>query len=219
MEMERINDNTIRVIIGKEDLQDRGVTFLDLMGNQDEIENFFYSILEEVDEEERFQDSDTITFQVLPSRDGIELYISRNLAIDEGEIPTFDLPDDLKGEDYRDFIRQKILAMTKENQIEDGKQGLGKDAFLFSFNNFEEIIQLAKEVKGLYGQTNLYQLDQTYYLELYYPNDHFTTYEKKIDRALILEYGKESKKSSGLLMEHGKKLMSEAALDEIKQYF
>ncbi len=36
--------NTIRVLIGNEDLADRGITFLDLLGNHKDVENFFYSI-------------------------------------------------------------------------------------------------------------------------------------------------------------------------------
>ena len=54
MEMEHINENTIRVLIENADLEERGVTFLDLLGNHKQIENFFYSILEEVDVEEQF---------------------------------------------------------------------------------------------------------------------------------------------------------------------
>ena len=49
MEMENINENTIRVLIENSDLEERGITFLDLLGNQKQIESFFYSILEEVD--------------------------------------------------------------------------------------------------------------------------------------------------------------------------
>lgn len=41
MEMEHINENTIRVLIKSEDLAARGITFLDLLGNHNEIENFF----------------------------------------------------------------------------------------------------------------------------------------------------------------------------------
>ncbi len=219
MEMERMNDNTIRVIIGKEDLQDRGVTFLDLMGNQDEIESFFYSILEEVDEEERFQDTDTITFQVLPNRDGIELYITKNLAIDEGELPAFDLPSDLKGEDYRDFIREKILAMTQPTTEEKKMNLLEEDSFVFMFADFEDVIELAKSVRQLYGKTNLYVWNQEYYLELYYPDETFTTYEKGLDLAVVLEFGQDSLKTSGFLMEHGKCLMTQDALDQVKKYF
>ena len=76
MEMERINENVIKVLIGVKDLEERGVNFLDLMGDQSRIEKFFYSILEEVDTERQFQDSDTVTFQVIPNSDGLELYIS-----------------------------------------------------------------------------------------------------------------------------------------------
>lgn len=78
MEMERINENTIRVLIGNDDLQARGITVLDLLGNHKQIENFFYSVLEEVDTDHQFQDTDSVTFQVLPTRNGLELFISKN---------------------------------------------------------------------------------------------------------------------------------------------
>ena len=59
--MERINENTIRVLIGNDDLSARGITVLDLLGNHQQIESFFYSILEEVDTEHQFQDNDSVT--------------------------------------------------------------------------------------------------------------------------------------------------------------
>lgn len=40
MEMENINENTIRVLIENSDLEERGITFLDLLGNQKQIESF-----------------------------------------------------------------------------------------------------------------------------------------------------------------------------------
>lgn len=87
MEMERINENTIRVLIGNDDLQARGITVLDLLGNHKQIENFFYSVLEEVDTDHQFQDTDSVTFQVLPTRNGLELFISKNnAALDNKEI-------------------------------------------------------------------------------------------------------------------------------------
>src|SRR5574344_134470 len=78
MEMERINENLIKVYIDVEDLEERGINFLDLISDQKSFEKFFYSILEEVDVERQFYDSEAITFQVTPSNDGIELYISRS---------------------------------------------------------------------------------------------------------------------------------------------
>ena len=77
MEMERINNNTIRVILGSEDLAERGVTVLDLLGNRKQIERFFYSILEEVDKDHTFVSNDAVTFQVMPNKNGLELLISK----------------------------------------------------------------------------------------------------------------------------------------------
>ena len=54
MEMERINANTIRVMLGNDDLAQRGITVLDLLGNHKQIESFFYSILDEVDKDHTF---------------------------------------------------------------------------------------------------------------------------------------------------------------------
>ena len=77
MEMKRINENTIRVLLNNEDLNERGITVLDLLNHNQQIEDFFYSILEEVDADHQFQDNDLVTFQVRPQQDGLELYITK----------------------------------------------------------------------------------------------------------------------------------------------
>lgn len=66
MEMEYINENTIRVFIDTDDLIERGISFMDIMSNQNEVEHFFMSILEEVDVSQKFQHTEAITFQVMP---------------------------------------------------------------------------------------------------------------------------------------------------------
>lgn len=77
MERERINENTIRVMINNSDLEDRGISVMELLGNHDKIESFFYNILSEVDTEHDFDDDDQVSFQILPNRNGLELFISR----------------------------------------------------------------------------------------------------------------------------------------------
>src|SRR5690554_7660386 len=83
MEIEHINDDTIRIVIENTDLEERGITFLDLLGNQKQIEKFFYSILEEVDIDEEFQESEAVTFQVMPNNNGLELFISKGANFKE----------------------------------------------------------------------------------------------------------------------------------------
>ena len=58
MEMERINDDTILVRIENEDLQERGTSVSELLANPTEIEEFFHSILVEMDVIDQFEDSE-----------------------------------------------------------------------------------------------------------------------------------------------------------------
>ena len=49
MEVHRISENTIRVTMDADELKERGITMLDLLGNKSQIQHFFYQILSEVD--------------------------------------------------------------------------------------------------------------------------------------------------------------------------
>ena len=113
MEMEHINENTIRVLIENADLEERGITFLDLLGNHKQIENFFYSILEEVDVDEQFHESDAITFQVLPNGNGLELFISKGGALSD-QLDLSALPENSTPEDFTEFVRKQVLTEEAE---------------------------------------------------------------------------------------------------------
>ena len=54
MQVDHINKNTIRVRIDKEELARRGLKVLDLLGDKDKIQQFFYSIIAEVDTDHTF---------------------------------------------------------------------------------------------------------------------------------------------------------------------
>lgn len=219
MEMEHINDNTIRVIIKNEDLEARGITLLDLMGNKKDIERFFYSILEEVDEKAEFQDSDSVTFQVLPNRNGLELLISKNLGLPEG-FPFLDLDDEADEEDIQELqslLKEKIEheQAFKEASDEDLMDTTNQ---VFYVPNFEDLLALSDNVKIENGLSNLYVYEDKYYLELVYV-DELTDYELNKNRALVLEYAQPSQYLGPYLQEHGKLLMKRTALELLSYYF
>ena len=45
MRVEKVNDNTLRVSMTREDLNKRGLKILDLLGNRERVQEFFLSIL------------------------------------------------------------------------------------------------------------------------------------------------------------------------------
>lgn len=216
MEMEHINENTIRVIIGNEDLVARGITFLDLLGSHNEIENFFYSILEEVDVEEEFRGSEAVTFQVLPKGDGLELYISKNMPIDEMDS---EMDVEQTSESVNDFIQQQFsdIPETENDQITEDETI--KSDFVFAFDNFEQLIDLTKEVVLEEAWTNVYVYEARYYLEVIFSVNERTQNQINDQVARVLEFAGRTAITPDSLQEYGKRLLKRNGLEQIKYYF
>ncbi|MGK0550844.1 adaptor protein MecA [Enterococcus faecalis] len=214
MEMEHINENTIRVLIGNEDLADRGITFLDLLGNQKEVENFFYSILEEVDVEDEFQGSEAVTFQVLPKSDGLELFISKNVAIDDfasiegmNETP----------QDVSDLIRKQIEADYGEAMTDVSDDSIKN--MIFELEHFDNVIQLAAEVDIQSILTSLYEYNGRYYLQVLFLLDELEKDHVENEVAQILEFAQTTNVSLEALTEYGNRIMERNALELTRYYF
>lgn len=213
MEMEHINENTIRVLIKSEDLAARGITFLDLLGNHNEIENFFYSILEEVDIDEEFKGSEAVTFQVLPKGDGLELFISKNLPPEGME--NFDDMSDGSTEDITDMLKKHVASQLQETE---SQPELG-NRFIFELNSFEAMVQLASEVYLDSVTTNLYQMNDRYYLEVQFMDNDTTDIEVENALAYLLEFANRTQVTSEVLAEYGKIIMEHDALELTRYYF
>lgn len=215
MEMEHINENTIRVMIGHDDLEERGVSFLDLLGNHREIENFFYSILEEVDIEEEFQSSEAVTFQVLPKGDGLELFISKNMPDEEiGQ----NNESTLNSADVSEFLQGQMLANEEESDLTESTTASEQRA-VFVFNDFEQVIQLANDVQLESAWTDLYQLEERYYLVVHFWMENLNQTDVENQYARILEFAEKSTRTAEALNEYGQQLMERNALERVKFYF
>lgn len=228
MEMERINENTIRVLIGNDDLSARGITVLDLLGNHQQIESFFYSILEEVDTEHQFQDNDSVTFQVLPNRNGLELFISKN-GIDDDEQNSED-EDAIHQDDISEFLKRQLEQTDAEDKrkttvendgVDDAlnDQSLEKSTTVIQLNDFESMVQVARVLKLENAVTNLYRYREAYYLEVIFFVDSTTPETIKDDLAIAYEYGHKTEISPDVLNEHGKLVMEQSALELTRYYF
>ena len=207
MEMEHINENTIRVIIENEDLAERGITFLDLLGNHREIESFFYSILEEVDIEDEFKSSEAVTFQVLPKNDGLELFISKNLTPED--ISKMNNSTEFEVNDFDQLIRQQILANSESLEENSNKNNLR----VFQLSSFEDMIELASYHFLDDAWCDLYLLNETYYLQVYFDPEIYGEYALADTTAEILEYASASSDYTEMLEEYGKLLIHRDAIE------
>lgn len=220
MEKKRLDENTIQVIIDQDDLDERGITMLDLLGNQRQIEDFFYSILSEVDTEHEFKNNDSVTFQALPIKDGLELIISKNTnkrdACSGMSSISKMIADQLKEHDSKTFDDDHQHSVINDSNVKDEVS----DVFVIKFENFEDFISLANVLDDDTLTSDLFLYHHKYYLVVHdlngnnYSSDSILNYE-----AIASEYGKLVKTSPSLLAEHGKKIMSQSALDTARYYF
>ena len=220
MEMDRLNENTIRVILSTEDLQERGVTVLDLLGNKKQIETFFYSILDEVDKNHVFTNNEPVTFQIMPNKAGLELLISKS---DDSE-GTGSLP--LNG------LQNSVGASENNNLDKVGTEEYDSDTapylndpdtptktVIVEFKDFEDYVQLANLLHLESGISNLFEYNDKYYLQLILFTDemHEMTYSDVL--ALLSEYSFKTKVTAAVLSEYGQEIMSKTALELTRYYF
>lgn len=218
MEIEHINDDTIRVKIENRDLEERGITFLDLLGNQKQIESFFYSILEEVDIDEEFQESDAVTFQVMPNNNGLELFISKGAQFKEdlnGEMDEDSVVDPVK------MLNDKLSQNTKPDGLEDymKAQDVKSREVIFAFRTFEQVIMMAQEFFLESGASTLYKYKDQYYLHIVFFVEEMVLRTMDEEIAHGLEYGEKSKISSEVLEEYAEVIMDKSALELLRHYF
>ncbi|MBK0347780.1 adaptor protein MecA [Aerococcaceae bacterium zg-ZJ1578] len=217
MEMERINENLIKVIIDVEDLEERGINFLDLISDQASVEKFFYSILTEVGVEQQFYDSETITFQVIPSNNGIELYISR-ASFDEMEnfwdTEIFKRLRERKAENSsasmtpRERIEQIRKSMLENGNDSDSETDeLDEDAFysypVVCFETLDDFIQFARLAKDYGLEGDLYEMNGRYFFHIYHFEDLVPGTEPYFSVLKMLDYGEAHPATLAILEEYG----------------
>ncbi len=240
MEMERINENTIRVLIGNDDLTQRGITVLDLLGNHKQIENFFYSILEEVDVDHQFQETDAVTFQVLPNRNGLELFISKSNASDDQVDPDQTDDDDdapqiqsIKQEEVPDFLKRQLMQTDDDQGVTDDDQGdngsadqpTGKPSgsplhtVVLKLHTFDDLIAIANVLNLTDVKSSLYHYQDSYYLEFAFRINEQSPESIKDELAVAYEYAEQTTITADVLDEHAQKIMDQTALELTRRYF
>ncbi|MGR3741491.1 adaptor protein MecA [Companilactobacillus sp. DQM5] len=229
METHRINDDTIKVILAPEDLEDRGVSMLDLLGNRKQIEAFFYSILDEVDVDKTFANDEAVTFQVMPQTkaNGLVLLISKgNKAAKQmgQEFGSFDNnSNESKG--WEDFFKnnlgidaQEVESVPEEKKSKDGFEDRIYTSVV-KFESFEDFLDLANMLKNDSIVSNLWLYEGQYYLDILVYTDELHDLRLKELTAIVNEFSYKTTITSAYLSEYGKKIMDKSALQLARHYF
>ena len=232
MEMEYINENTIRVFIDTDDLIERGISFMDIMSNQNEVEHFFMSILEEVDVSQKFQHTEAITFQVMPKRNGIDLYNSKGFGDDNEEDSAFqqlmETIGELEDEDKEKANeRQNVLDDHATQEADKKKKATSSETedprvpreITLVFRIFEDFLAFARDFKDEFAQVDLYVYNESYFALIKFEANELTDDEIEDLISFAQEYAELSALNAGLIRERGTEIARGNASVQIRRAF
>ncbi|MBP2057613.1 adapter protein MecA 1/2 [Lactobacillus colini] len=220
MQVHRISKNTIRVTMDADELKERGITMLDLLGNKSQIQHFFYDILSEVDTDHTFANNDPVTFQVMPSSSGLELLISK-------------VPDNQDEDDnmQQDQLRQLLEGLSQDNfgdgnigdsdrRTDISTQEVVDNHRIFEIKNIDLVIGLADSLKVDGLASSLYVFRHKYYLDLAFLDHGIVELTPTDAWAIANEFGTGmTEKRFRSIKNQARCLIMQDALGNLRHYF
>ncbi|EMT46660.1 MULTISPECIES: adaptor protein MecA [Anoxybacillus] len=218
MEIERINEYTLKLYISYGDIEERGFDREEIWFNRERSEELFWEMMDEIHQEVELYLEGPLWIQVHAVEKGIEVFVTKAQISKDGtklELPILDerfkdLPVDEKIEQILDqhFNMIKAASTAPENPLQ----------FVIRFKTIEDVISLAHRRDFSTLNNRLFALENKYYLYVEFTEDD---HDHDIDNMLsiLLEYGQDSQMTIHRLEEYGKTIIAEQALTMIAKHF
>lgn len=217
MEIERVNENTVKFFLSYLDIEERGFTREEVWYNREKSEELFWDMMDEINDEDDFEAEGPLWIQVHSKNNGIEVTVTRANA-EDGHIS--DSP-------FEQDDPERVVQLPNDENFQGVEESLSSAAerstkripTFFAFREFENIIQLASRMHSVEVNTSLYSYENIYYLNLTF-DDELTDDKQKADVvSLILEFGEPSTTTIHILEEYGNIVMESDVFTQIEKYF
>ncbi|MEK3855476.1 adaptor protein MecA [Cytobacillus sp. FSL H8-0458] len=220
MEIERINDHTVKFYISYLDIEERGFDREEIWYNRERSEELFWEMMDEVHQEEEFLVEGPLWIQVQALDKGLEVLVTKAQLSKDGQKFELPVPDEKVKDLPVDEHIEEMLDHHFRKSDDDNDNGYEGDLeFLLSFKDFEDIISLSKRSILDSITTKLYSFEGKYYLFAEFPEELFE--EDDIDNMLsiLLEYGHETSTTIHRVMEYGKLIIENDVFESLRKHF
>lgn len=219
MEIERLNESTIKFYITYKDIEHRGFDREEIWYNRERGEELFFEMINEANDTENFELEGPLWIQVQALDKGLEIIVTRGQISDGNvrlEIPVSkDQINSDEDDNIVDMIDESFVKNKHKGREDEDPELLD---VVIGFDNFEDIIALSHNfsIRGFHNA--LYHFENQYFLFVSFTNE-FT--EDKQDDILsqILEFGFESEVSIYRIQEYGKEIIALEALQNLQTMF
>ena len=218
MRIERVNESILKFYLTYTDIEARGFKRDDLWTSRKKGEEFFWSVMEEVNQEEDFFFDGPLWIQVHAFDKGIEVVVTKSKN-DDLQLPEDD--SDLNiDEKVNDFINN---SMHSDSELRDLLMRASEESteqfFIVHFDSLEDVIQFSyHNYEDVDIEDLLYMYEGKYYYYVEF-DDHMSEDAIHSYIAHLLEYANETQISHEQLDEYGKIVMSHNVKRQVKQYF
>lgn len=240
MQVEHIDENTIRVRIDKEELAARGLKVLDLLGNKEMIQHFFYSILSEVDTDHTFAKDTPVSFQIMPNNSGLDLLISKVKNTNNNNLQKMlgDNNPQPETSENHDELRRSFFDLNPDDdaKTEVDPVSVENDSFVspqaknaywkfqsshcYQFKDLGEAVELADSLHASDLASSLYFFKGSYFIKLLFLNEDYTELNPADAWAIANEYGiKITDDQMKMVQDEGKCIIERDALGNLRHYF
>ncbi|MCU5745989.1 adaptor protein MecA [Staphylococcus sp. SQ8-PEA] len=231
MRIERVDDSTVKLYITYSDIEDRGFKKEDLWANRKRGEEFFWNMMEEINEEEDFVVEGPLWIQVHAFEKGVEVTISKsknddvmNMSDGESSNQLDDQVNDLLSQSLdqdatlEDIFEQKQQSSSKNNKNDEASYKV--QSVMVKFNDLEEIIYFAyhNNLPTRDFEDLLYSINHDYYYAIHF-DDHVDQETINDSYSQLLEFATPSDKSEVFLNDYAKIIMSHNVTAQIRRYF
>lgn len=237
MKMKQISESTLKITIPMEDLEERGMELADFLVPQEKTEEFFYTVLDELDLPMTFRESGMLSFRVTPKPDKIDIFVTKSdidKNIDFDDFADFANLEDISEMTPSDFlktlektVREKSrgdeAAMRHLEEVEAAEEEDGENIdqqyiyYILEFEQLVNAVQFSQTIDIVIDTSELYKMDQKYYMTvLVHVENRPKTYPTYL-LSRMLEYTNDTALTRPYLQEHGQLLLPVDAIEELRK--
>ncbi|WP_314831146.1 adaptor protein MecA [uncultured Streptococcus sp.] len=246
MEMKQISDSTIKITIQLEDLEERGMEMADFLVPQEKTEEFFYTILDELEMPDNFLDSGMLSFRVTPKPDKVDVFVTKskldkNLSFEDlADLPDMDELSHMSPDEFLKTLEKSIFEKSKEDieavqsletaEAEEGAQfsqeaadeqsAENAERYIYYILRFEDIkaaAAFAQTVDYKIDLSELYKYDSVYYLTILVDVEGCPERYPAWLLAKMREFADDSDITRAVLQEHGHLLLVTDAVSGLQK--
>ena len=216
MDIERVNENTIKLFMTYSDIEDRGYSREEIWYNRAKGEELFWDMIGEVNTEDYFDLDGPIWIHINASEHGLEVVVTRANLSAEGDtnslLASFD--EHREAAHNNKNLDESFFDSFEEDDVNQGNNQVS----IFKFKDIDELIPLAKRLTSYGLVSSLFNFENYFYLSV-----DLTLIDEIAERqnikAIIGEYFAPSKLTIYRLQEYGETIMAENCFETVVKYF